>query len=98
MMRHLNGVKYPLSEGDLLDIVSRVEEKFVKHILVPAAAPIVVTVVAQVAAFAASVHDEDCRCDACVRAYLEAMEKRSSEHLEEVKKVLEQSQEINYVD
>ena len=87
MARHLNGVKYPKSQEELQVIVDRVEEKFARHIIVPTVAPVVMTLAALVESpVTVAQHSEECRCDACVHAYLEAMEKNR-----------EVDTEINYI-
>jgi len=40
-------------------------------------------------------HPEECRCTACIHAYLEAMEKRSAEYTAQLEE--NQIEEINYV-
>jgi hypothetical protein len=106
MARHLNGVKYPLSDSDLRDVVERVEEKFAQHFIVPVSAPVTLQVSRLESYQPNLTHAEECRCDVCVLAYLETMEKRTAEfaiQLEtalapKVEAVIVVDEEINYVD
>lgn len=89
MTRHLNGVKYPLNQEELQDVINRVETKFAKNFFVPSVKKVAVLV-----------HDSDCRCDACVHAYLEAMDKKSAQTLEDMKVAFGQTdvvEEVSYV-
>ncbi len=95
MARHLNGVKYPKSQEDLQVIVGRVEEKFARHIIVPTSTFVILKVAESVDPKVTVVaHSEECRCDACVHAYLEAMEQRSAQILGEAQVVVKQTQEV----
>lgn len=102
MTRCLNGVKHPLSENSLQTVIERVESRFVGSIFIPTTK--VVEVVVEIPVVDNKVHPETCRCNTCVLAYLDAMEKRINEFADQIEQVNSQqnaesfaTEEINYV-
>jgi hypothetical protein len=73
MARHLNGVKHPLGQEALRAVVDRVEARFTGRIIA------LVGMAPAVTKKASAPHLEECRCDACVHAFLEAMEVANKE-------------------
>lgn len=84
------------TKEELAAIVARTEERLGAHLFYSSAATVQPVVVV-------AIHPEECRCNACVHVFLEALEKRSAQTLADLQESLGQtpklevSDDVNYI-
>lgn len=83
----------PYTKEQLDELAKRMENRLgAQYFYHPVAKIVEVKVVEPAAAVS---HSEECRCNACVLAYLNAMEKETAKNLQDIQVTMNQTQEIS---